>query len=167
MQVFAHLSASNHWESGPSDWSFVSSFSTSSSKQYSFAQWTLEHFIRTRSTFWREMESVGSLCCNFQLWCWLSKNLWVLEQSMEATLQLLWVTTPWLSCLHLFSIVPWLCSCETCIHILVVWVCVKTVFLVLYCISVLICGSWCYIRFQFSVIPEWHAFNSYLEGPGL
>lgn len=27
-----------------------------------------------------EMESVGSSCCNFQLWCWLSKNLWVLEQ---------------------------------------------------------------------------------------
>lgn len=74
------ISASNHRESGPSNWSFVSSFSTSSSKQYSFAQWTFEHFNRTKSTAWREMESVGSSCCNFQLWCWLSKNPWVLEQ---------------------------------------------------------------------------------------
>lgn len=52
-------------ESNPSNWSCTVN---------------LEHFIRTTSTAWRGMESVGSWCYNVELWCLLSKNLWVLEQ---------------------------------------------------------------------------------------
>lgn len=66
---FAHFSASNHWESSPSSWSIVSLYSSSSSKQYSLAKWTLEHFIRTKCTAGREMPSLHNSCYSPALWC--------------------------------------------------------------------------------------------------
>lgn len=145
------------WESNPSIWNLSVYLEPASSKRYYFAQWTLEHFIRTKSTAWREIESMrvdavilsSDVCCQKTYACWSREH-------GSRTWQLLWVM-PWPSCLQLFSIVQWFCSCEVSIHTLE-WLCVENYILVLSCISVLSCENWCYIRFQFAVIAEWHAF---------
>lgn len=46
-------------------------------------------------------------------------------QSMGARSWHLLPVMPGLSCLHLFSVVPWLCSCEASVYILVAWVFVE------------------------------------------
>lgn len=153
---FAHFSASNHQEANPSIWNLSVYLEPASSKQYSFAQWTLEHFIRTKSTAWREDELVRvnavipscGVCCPRTYECW---------SRMEASRwQVLWVMLD-----HPASRCSVLCNDYADVKYLYILYCEymwETTFLVLYCISVLICGSWCHIRFQFAIIAEWHAF---------
>lgn len=79
------------WESNPSIWNLSVYLEPASSKQYYFAQLTLEHFIRTTSTAWREIESVrvdavilsSDVCCQETYACWSREHG---SQSLAATL---------------------------------------------------------------------------------
>lgn len=76
LQAFAHFSASENLI--PSIWNLSVYLEPASSKRYYFAQWTLEHFIRTKSTAWREIESMrvdavilsSDVCCQKTYACW-------------------------------------------------------------------------------------------------
>lgn len=129
MQVFAHLSASNHWESLTLLTGVLSVRLVPRLQNHTHLHskpWAL-HQDHAHSL---KRDGVSG---QLMLWCLLSKNLWVLEQRASKRAAgrfsracLDYLPPPWLSAsVCLFSIVPWLCSRETSMHILVVSLCGK------------------------------------------